>query len=150
MPIVLLLFSLLLWSIESFYTVSKQGLHSRLNCLKAPNIAELQAVEAEIASIITENAPLNCDKSTRSPALQAIEAEIASLISDNSPSDVPSAEEISSNSARNRVIAAVSAIFGFIFFSYQRTQPVSGVALLYAMDRDSPSVQVKHLYVKSF
>ena len=42
----------------------------------------------------------------------------------------------------NKLIAVASAVFGSFFFVFQHSQPVSGVALMHAMERDSVDLKV--------
>lgn len=42
----------------------------------------------------------------------------------------------------NKLVAVVSAVFGSFFFVFQHSQPVSGVALMHAMERDSVDLKV--------
>ena len=46
----------------------------------------------------------------------------------------------------NKIIAVASAILGSFLFVFQHSQPVSGVALMHAMERDSVEINVRQSY----
>jgi hypothetical protein len=77
----------------------------------------------------------------------AMQREIAEMISSTSGSlEIASSgvPPISSDNGMkyNKYIAITSAVLGSFFFAFQHSQPVSGVALMHAMERDSVDLQV--------
>ena len=47
----------------------------------------------------------------------------------------------------NNDIAVASAILGSFFFAFQHSQPVSGISLMHAMERDSVELQVRGIQI---
>lgn len=81
----------------------------------------------------------------------AMQREIAEMIS-STPGSVEIASAgvpaISSDNGikYNKYIAITSAVLGSFFFAFQHSQPVSGVALMHAMERDSVDLKVTFSY----
>jgi hypothetical protein len=84
----------------------------------------------------------------------AMQREIAEMIS-----STPGSLEITSSGVPlmssdngmkyNKYIAITSAVLGSFFFAFQHSQPVSGVALMHAMERDSVDLQVNPFLILS-
>ena len=100
------------------------------------------------------NPNYHCSQSSEIETLSDIQAQIEAMIAGekNDKISVP-VEEIKPQSynnknGSNKLIAAGSAILGSLLFAYQQTQPVSGVALLNAMQKDSADLGVscRHLH----
>ena len=67
---------------------------------------------------------------------QIIDSETDSLVTQSTNS----VQSFSRSSNRN--VALASGVFGSLLFLFQHTQPVSGIALLHAMERDSIDLNV--------
>ena len=93
---------------------------------------------------------LDCSTSSESEEdgdFAAMQLEIAAMISNdtesnNNLSPVDSVVELSSNVTNNKIIAAISAVLGCIFYFFQHSQPVSAVGLMHVMEKESIDVQV--------
>ena len=81
------------------------------------------------------------------PELEAMKKEIEALVmstttSDSSSAPINTAAVTGFSANYNKYIAAISALLGSAFFIFQHGQPVSSVALLRAMEKDSVDVKV--------
>lgn len=82
----------------------------------------------------------------------AMQREIAEMISSTQSTSeidasIPPATALENGMKYNKYIAVISAVLGSFFFAFQHSQPVSGVALMHAMERDSVDLQVNHSFI---
>ena len=75
-----------------------------------------------------------------------IELMIASSTSSENPLEPAANVSEIQDGKYNKVIAVASAILGSFLFVFQHSQPVSGVALMHAMERDSVGINVRQFY----
>ena len=79
-----------------------------------------------------------------------IELMIASSTSSENPLEPAANVSEIQDGKYNKVIAVASAILGSFLFVFQHSQPVSGVALMHAMERDSVGINVRQFYNPTF
>ena len=72
-----------------------------------------------------------------------IELMLASSTDSKSPLNPISVTSVEEVGKYNKVIAVASALLGSFLFVFQHSQPVSGVALMHAMERDSVDINVR-------
>ena len=77
------------------------------------------------------------------------ETIISSTNLPDSSSSIQPATQPSGVRNYNNYIAVASAVLGSFFFAFQHSQPVSGISLMHAMERDSVELQVIRIQIFS-
>ena len=80
----------------------------------------------------------------------AMQREIAMMIESTTtaPAEAATSLPVADIGKYNKLIAVASAVLGSFLFVFQHSQPVSGVALMHAMEKDSVDINVSLNFVK--
>ena len=97
----------------------------------------------EVSSILDDNSD------DEDEDFAAMQREIDAMIASSAPEGTAAAVSVTVNDIAkyNKLVAVASAVLGSFFFVFQHSQPVSGVALMHAMEKDSMDINVsEHIF----
>lgn len=115
--------------------------------LRSKTLQRHQRSVVNMCQPTTPSTEANLEATDDDDDFAAMQREIAAMISESpgsnqiASSGVPPTSS-DSGTKYNKYIAITSAVLGSFFFAFQHSQPVSGVALMHAMERDSVDLQV--------